>query len=105
MKTIEGVELKLGECKLMPIIYKDYSFKEVDELATAGALQPNLGCHPCGVTEEILAKAWRLRHRPTIHEPNIFTIITNKKIEQDRKKMAERYEKILMKIKPENYND
>lgn len=105
MKTVEGVELELGECKLMPIIYKDYSHKELDELFTRGGMQPNLGCHPCGVTEKILAKAWEMQHSPRIHVPNMFTIVTNNKIEKERKKMIEKYEKILMKIKPESYKD
>lgn len=98
MKTIEGVELELGKCTLMPIIYKDYSHKEIDELATTGALQPNLGCHPCGVTEDILAKAWTMQHSPRMHLPSLFTVISDKKL-------LAYHKKIIQIIKPANYSD
>lgn len=104
MKTKEGVEINLGELTLMPINYKDpLTNEELDELFTAGARQPNLGCHPCGVTEDILAKAWKLQHQPRVLVPCIFKIITNNAIEKERKEIAKKYEKILIKLKPENY--
>ena len=94
MKTVEGVELKLGKCKLMPVKKlngnKDELNKRVENYYTVGKMERS-----------------RIENMTPLKDDGI-SICKNARMVKNPylvRMEAKYYDRILSKVKPANYKD